>query len=230
MKLFSRFAIILLSGILLFVVSSCKHEGEYDHTEVTVFYSCSEDVFEFFTPVVMITNSDGSIREISLNRKDFQKHKMKEKSYVAGDNSSQVERSLYYYRITERIQSLKGNLNIIIKNVPTRESKNNSGENYFIVEGISSYRVDVCCQNGHSIKQKEETFQIMEMTTGVDDFQDINDPIQRFEQMLHLISHTACTFDLAYNIKASEDDIEFDGNCVVGFKTIDHINTLNTTE
>lgn len=194
-------------------LSSCKHEGEYDHTDITVTYSCTKDILDFFIPVVRITNSDGNQRDIILSKEDFREHS--NKFPLELDNNTTIEIPVYYCAITERLRSLKGQLNVTVEYIPRPEQEQEYGklENVLFADGISKYHVNISCQKGHSINHKEETFSINSM--------------EYFDGLLHFYTHKTIIFDFAYDIVTTDDDVIFDGQCDISKGTHDNVLTPN---
>lgn len=215
MKLTTRLIGLLLVGILVQIFSSCTHDGKYDQANISVFYSCTEDILDFFTPVVHIANSDGSQQEITLAKRDFSKQNNDQ--IFTFDKNSNSEIPVYTCSITERLKGLQGNFRMTIEYIPTSDPKPESIENYCFADGISSYLVNLSCQDGHSIDQKKHKF-----TT---DFQDIYTK-DNFDKLFHLYSHKTIIFEFTYDITTIGDEVIFDGQCDFSIGTHDNVLTL----
>ena len=209
MKMIIRLTIILLAGIMVQILSSCKHEGDYDHADITVTYSCTKDLLDFFIPVIKITNSDGHQQNITLSKEDFREYG--NKFSLELDNNTTVEIPVYYCSITEKLQGLQGYLHMTVEYMPLPEQEDGNLDNVLFADGISKYSVNVSCQKGHSINHKEETFSI--------------DGMKYYDQLFHLYVHKTILFDFTYNIITTDDDVIFDGQCDISIGTHDHVLT-----
>ena len=215
MKFIIRLIVMLLAGIMVQMLSSCKHEGEYDHADLTVTYFCTKDLLDFFTPVVIITNSNGSQREITLSKNDFREHS--DSHIFEFGSATNTEIPTYYCPITERLNGLQGNFQITIEYFPLTDQIYDNERNYCFADGFSSYNVDIRCQNSHSIDKYNVTF--------TNKFPAI-DTQEYFDQLLHLYAHKTILFDLTYNIITTDDDVIFDGQCDISIGTHDHVLTI----
>ncbi len=191
-------------GILGCAFPSCKHEGKYDHSDITLFYICTENLFDFFTPKMTIVNGDGSRQEIILSKEDFKY----DVNMVYPDGMSEDEKVQgCYCTIRETLKGTEGNFKAIVSYIPVGDW-NMVDTKKLMGDGITAYSVEVFCDDGHSIKKKEARYGMNLSYVS--------------ETGIHLTAHKTITFDLNYKIVAYDDQIDFDGKCTIATVISDH--------
>lgn len=195
----------LFISVLACTFSSCKHEGKYDYSDITIVYSCTENLFDFFTPKVSIVNGDGSQREYVLSKEDF---KYSDNFIYPEDMNKDAKFKVCYCNITETLKGIKGDYHATISYIPVG-NWNIDDTNKFIGEGISGYYIDVFCDDNHSIRKKNVVLNINLSSLS--------------ETAVHNIAHKAIAFDLNYNIVDYDDMIDFDGNCTIDIESVENV-------
>lgn len=205
MKFIKLLPVAFLISVMSYAFSSCKHEGKYDHSDVTIVYSCTENLFGFFTPKVSIVNGDGSQQEIVLSKEDFN---VSDNFVYPDDINEDTKFKVLYCNITETLKDMQGDYNATITYIPVGEWNIDDTDN-FIGEGISGYYIDVLCEDNHSIRKRNVVLGIS---------------LSRLsETVVHNIAHKAIAFDLKYDIVTYDDQIDFGGNCAIDVVSMENV-------
>lgn len=196
MKLIKLATLVFIVSLLADTLISCRHDGEYDYSNISVTYYCTEDVLDLFTPKVLIDNGSGNKREIVLQKEDFKHYDNNTDDPILIEGTEAEKKAVMYCVVTERIDNLQGDFSstLVFDQLENREIDDT--KNHLIFTGLGGYSFAFFCQDGHCIKNYNVRFKTPLST----------ESSNITGSGVHILSHIALTFDLKYKINTIDDD------------------------